>query len=109
MPAPHRRDRRKFLTPRTVLKFLQRRGGGFGVLGTVDVLSSAARTALLSKICNFCRAAVFWWYKAGAFLARAVGTTSGRDRSQEEIEHAKAAVDDCNLRTSHHRQRPWLY
>jgi hypothetical protein len=36
MATPHRRDRREFLTPRTVLKFLQRRGGGLSIFGTVD-------------------------------------------------------------------------
>jgi hypothetical protein len=38
-----------------------------------------------------------------------MGADFGRDRSQEEIEHAKAAVDDCNLRNPDRRQRPWLY
>ena len=36
MATPHRRDRREPLAPGAVLKFLQRRGGGLGILRSVD-------------------------------------------------------------------------
>src|SRR5450755_1810527 len=38
MAAPGRTDGGKFLTPGTVLEFLQRHGSRFGVLGSVDIL-----------------------------------------------------------------------
>jgi hypothetical protein len=37
-------------------------------------MAGKARTALSSEHCNFCRAAVFWWYKAGVSSARETWT-----------------------------------